>query len=219
MIQKERNIVLPLKWSSAWTDAGFTVKFVAGAVILALILTCYPYFFAFIQNRQGLLVNDVVLASIPPTDVSGVILTLICITTFLGLFRTLQTPSLFLVFLWGYVFMSLSRMITISLFPLEPPIGLIPLADPIAFPFYGHKANGLITKDLFYSGHTGATFLIYLVLVKKWEKLFALCATIAVGLLLMIQHVHYTIDVLVAPFFVYLLYLLAKKIVSAPIKL
>jgi len=214
MIQKEQIALLPISWGSAWTSSGFTIRFVIAAVLLTVILTSYPVFFAFIQHRQGTLLHDPVLANIPSVDVSGAIFTFILITTALGLFRTLQIPHLFLIFLWGYVLLNLSRIVTITLFPLEPPVGLLSLSDPIAFPFYGHPESGLITKDLFYSGHTGTLFLIYLVLVKKWEKRFALLSTVVVGILLMVQHVHYTIDVIAAPFFVYFIFRLAKKIAA-----
>ena len=98
-----------------------------------------------------------------------------------------------------------------SLFPLNPPVGLVPLSDPFLKPFYG---SNVITKDLFFSGHTGSVFLIFLILRKKWEKIFALVATILVGILLLIQHIHYTIDVIFAPVFVYVVYFLAKKVTA-----
>ncbi len=96
-----------------------------------------------------------------------------------------------------------------TLVPLEPPAGLIPLFDPVLVPFYGLNP---VTKDLFYSGHTGAVFLIYLFLQRKQEKLFALIAGILVAVLLLIQHIHYTIEVLIAPVFVYFVFILARKV-------
>ncbi len=202
-----------LSWRNAWSIAGFRKMFIAGIVLLSAVLLFYPYFFEFVQNRKGVVLHDWLLAYLPSLDVSGYIFLLICITVLLGLFRSLQSPYLFLIFLWGYLLLNLSRLVTITLVPLEPPIGLLALADPIAFPFYGQQG---ITKDLFYSGHTGTLFLIYFIVQKKWEKLLVLICTILIGFLLLIQHIHYTLDVMAAPLFVYGIYVLAKRIVLYP---
>ena len=120
-----------------------------------------------------------------------------------------KTRVFLIVFGCTYVLLLVSRLICISLVPLNLPRGLINLHDPITDIFYG---NQLITKDLFYSGHTATMFLIFLCLKNKYDKAFALFATIAIAILLLVQHIHYTIDVVAAPFFTYLLYLLSKKI-------
>jgi hypothetical protein len=88
---------------------------------------------------------------------------------------------------------------------------LIPLKDPISSLFYG-GTQVFITKDLFYSGHTSTQFLIFLCLKKRNDKIVALLATCIVGILVLVQHVHYTIDVLAAFAFTYVIYLMGKKI-------
>ncbi len=90
---------------------------------------------------------------------------------------------------------------------------LIPLRDPISNLFYGSK-NTYITKDLFFSGHTSTLCLIFLCLTKKEDKCKALVATFAVGIMVLLQHVHYSMDVLAAPPLTYLVYLIAKRIVK-----
>ena len=202
---------IEISWSTAWAFVTFKKKFLIVSILFAAILLYYPYFFTFIQHRPGKVLNDPVLSFLPSLDMSVYIFSLIYLTVILGLFRAIQSPALFLLFLWSCLFFSLSRIITMTLVPLDPPIGLVPLADPILMTFYRHSN---ITKDLFYSGHTGSVFLIYLFLKKKWEKLFALFATVTVGILLLIQHIHYTVDVLFAPFIVYFVFMAAKKINS-----
>ena len=108
------------------------------------------------------------------------------------------------------VLLCISRMITITLIPLNPPIGLIPLKDPISSLFYG-GTGVFITKDLFYSGHTSTQFLIFLCLTKRSDKIIAFIATITVGILVLIQHVHYTIDVLAAFVFTYVVIYLERR--------
>jgi len=98
--------------------------------------------------------------------------------------------------------MALTRVTTISLIPLEPPIGHIPLIDPLTSITYG-GSNIHITKDLFFSGHTSNLFMFFLCLQKKRDKQFALLATIIVGFLVLVQHVHYSVDVAGAFLFTY----------------
>lgn len=206
---------LGLSWSSALATNSFITKFIAGWILLIVVFAYYPFFFKAIQQRQGIQLNDAVLAAIPPVDMSVPILFLIILSVAIGLHRSFRNPSVFIVFVWGYLLMSVARIFTISLVPLDPPLHLVPLADPIASPFYGQPG---ITKDLFFSGHTGCLFLIYLVVKKRWEKILTLITTILTGTLLLIQHIHYTVDVLAAPVFIYFIYLLAKKIANVPVK-
>jgi hypothetical protein len=133
----------------------------------------------------------------------------------LTIVRCVQEPQIFLLFLWGFIILSLSRMISIIALPLNPPNELIELIDPISNSFYGSK---FITKDLFYSGHTATQFLMFLCLQKKGDKLVTFISTIAIGVLVLIQHVHYTIDVIAAPFFTYVVFIITKRIVQKPLE-
>ena len=87
-----------------------------------------------------------------------------------------------LVTLWAYNSVTLLRMACIGLISLNPPAGLIPLADPITNQFYGAH---YITHDLFFSGHTTTVFLIFLCLKKKWDRIYALLASILLGIFLL----------------------------------
>jgi len=211
MIIEQRDVSLEISWSDAWTSVTYKTKLFIAASLFTIILLCYPSFFAHVQQRSGITLADPVLHLLPSSDVSIYIFLLIYLTVGLGIFRAAQSPALFLLFICSCLFLSLSRIITMSIVPLEPPTGLVPLADPILAPFYHHNQ---VTKDLFFSGHTSSVFLIHLILKKKWEKLFALSATILVGILLLVQHIHYTIDVVMAPLFVYIIFVLAKRVTA-----
>lgn len=210
-IVQQNDELIETSWSDAWSFGVFKKKLLIISFLFTAVLLYYPYFFHFIQHRSGRFLYDPVLSILPSLDMSAYIFPLIYVTVGLGMFRAVQSPSLFLLFLCSCLLLSIARIITITLVPLEPPVGLVQLADPFLVPFYGHSH---ITKDLFFSGHTGSVFLIYLFLQKKREKIFALVATVLVGLLLLVQHIHYTIDILCAPFFVYFIFVLAKKITN-----
>jgi hypothetical protein len=115
-----------------------------------------------------------------------------------------------LLVLWTYILLSLSRFLSITLVPLDPPANLIGLADPLANTFYGPK---FVTKDLFFSGHTSSLFLLFLCLRNRTDKMLALAGTVMVGILLLVQHVHYTMDVLAAPVLTWLIYRLTQKLI------
>lgn len=175
---------------------------------MAVILFSLPYFFSVIEKRNGISLNDILLSGIPAFNLSLPLFIIIWSMIFYMLFRCIQNPQILIVFLWSYILLSIVRMITISLLPLEPPAGLIVLNDPLTNFFYGQK---FITKDLFFSGHMSSQFLIFLCLKNKNEKIVALASTLITGIIVLIQHVHYTIDVIAVPFFCTGIYYLALK--------
>jgi len=198
-----------LAWQAAWQQPIFRIKlFVGLACTLALLFT-FPVFFQTIERHQGPVLNDWVLNQLPPQDVSLGIFLIIWATALLLIVRARRSPAIFMMFTYGYIIVSLSRMLSINLVPLNPPAGLIPLIDPISNAFYGKT---YITKDLFYSGHTSSIFLMFLCLRRWWDRLLALIGSLLVGSLLLVQHVHYTVDVLGAFAFTYPLYWLGKRL-------
>lgn len=201
----------PISWSEAWQLRSFRNKTFVALALVAIILLTLPTFFAFIEKREGMVLQDFVLDAIPAMNVSVPTFVIIWSMVLLVFYRIYQNPRLFLVIAYGFILMCLCRVLTISILPLNPPPGLIMLKDPIANIAYG--GNGIfITKDLFYSGHTGNMFLFFLCLQAKWDKIFALTAALLVGILVLVQHIHYTIDVLAAFVFTYFIYLAAKKV-------
>ena len=103
----------------------------------------------------------------------------------------------------AYSIMIVLRITAMYLLPLNPPGGMILLNDPFV-QFFG--SGKILTKDLFFSGHTATLFLFYLLIDKKIYKNILLGLTIIVAYSVLAQHVHYAIDVFVAPFFSYAAY-------------
>ena len=196
------------KWKGAWNIPAFRFRFVSGIAGVTLVLLSFPVFFQTIQLREGTPLQDPFLSRFPAVDVSVFIFILIWAATIWMLIRAFRNPHLMLVFAWSYFILCLSRMLTIFMVPLEPPAGIIELLDPLTNLFYGKH---FVTKDLFYSGHTSTLALFTLLLEKRTEKWLMGLATVCLGVLLMIQHVHYTIDVLAAFPFTWIMYSLGKK--------
>ena len=208
MPQTTTFIAVRQEWQGAWQLPGFRRKVMTGLVLIIAILSLFPVFFQYIELRHGILLNDPLLGVLQPRDVSIPMFIAIWAITLLAVFRAAQTPQMFLTFLWAYIFLSLARVLTITLIPLDPPLGLVNLRDPLSNFFYGEK---FVTKDLFFSGHTSSVFLLYLTIPGKMDKKLALLATACVGSLLLVQHVHYTLDVLGGLLFAWGCYQLARK--------
>ena len=200
-----------MTWPTAWQRKNYKIKLLSGLVLVAITLSLYPLFFDYIEKQNGVVLNDFFLQKLPSKNVSIPIFTIIWSMAALTLYRVFKSPSIALNATWCFLLIILSRIISINLWHLNPPINLIPLIDPISNSFYGGK---FITKDLFYSGHTASQFLMFLCLEKKIDKVLALASTILIGILVLIQHVHYTVDVITAPFFAYLCFRVAKWLLT-----
>jgi membrane-associated phospholipid phosphatase len=94
-------------------------------------------------------------------------------------------------------------MIAMYSVPLEAPVTLIPLNDPFVQLF---GTGQILEKDLFFSGHTATLFLLFLISDNKILKLFFLISTLFVAVSVLLQHVHYSVDVIAAPFFAFASY-------------
>jgi hypothetical protein len=194
-------------WTIFWNSRYKRYQMIIGTVIIFAIIFSLQFFFAHIQKRKGAVLNDWLLARIPAHDVSVLIFALIWGMALLIIIRTAKNPNIYITYCWTLIFVYLVRFVTLSVVALDPPSGLIPLVDPLSNFFSGNVA---ITKDLFFSGHTTTMFLIFLCLEKRTDKLIALIAAFAVACLLLVQHIHYTIDVLAAPVVVYPCYRLTR---------
>jgi hypothetical protein len=196
-------------WSQYIRNKLFRNKLAGGVLLLVLLIAFLPYYFAFIEARKGIVLNDLVLNFIKSANVSIPTFIIIWSLSLWYLFKSYKDPALMLLILWGFNILSISRIISIYLVPLEPPNNLIELIDPITNSFYGAK---FITKDLFFSGHTATLVCLALCLKTKRDQIIVFTGAIIVGILVLVQHVHYTIDVIAAFVFPFFLVPIAKRI-------
>ncbi len=180
------------------TMTTYRKQLIAGIALLLLILAAFPFFFQTIEHRKGMQLNDWILNVLPPRDLSLPIFLVIWATLALLLVRAYRDPQLLIQYVWAFFFLCLARMISISVVKLDSPRGLIPLIDPVGNFFYG---KSFVTRDLFFSGHTGTVFMMFLCFRRKADKLFAAVTSLLTAVFLLIQHVHYTVDVVGAMVF------------------
>ena len=186
-------------WRAAWKEKAFRRKCIFLMLYVpALILSLNP-FFVYIQQREGAVLYDPLLPAIPAADVSAYLFPLIYLSITVAVISLMEAPHRLLRLVLAAALVYTLRILTIGLVPLDPPAGCIPLSDPLV----KHLAynSAVITKDLFFSGHTSIMLLLCLSAVRnrlKW--LFGACLGVVI-ILLLIQHIHYTIDILGAFFF------------------
>lgn len=200
-------------WKESLSNQGYALKLLTAVAVFVSGVLQFPTYFRNIQKRSGTDLNDFVLYYIPFIDVSTYIFAIIYGLLIYMLLRVLAKPQLFLLFALTFVIETVFRMTTIYLFPLNPPANLVILHDTFAeLLIYGDTEP--ITKDLFFSGHTATMVMICLFVEGRRDKIVAIIATFFLAILLLIQHVHYTVDVIGALFFTYISYLIARQIVN-----
>ena len=200
-------------WARAWQQPAFRGQLRVALALGATLAVGLPRYFALLQVRPGRVLPDALLAHLPPHDVSGLTFALLYLSVLLALEHLLRRPAAFLRVLWAYCFTHLLRVGTLALAPLNPPLGLLLLHDPLIDQLF-YPAAVPITKDLFFSGHTATVALLALAVRSPWRRRALALAAGLIGALLLIQHVHYTYDVLAAPLFAALSYWLAGKMVT-----
>lgn len=197
-------------WRHAWKCKRFRLAAVFSILVLLANLIVLPSFFQFVEQRPGAPLDDPLLRILPSCDFSRPVFLLIYSALFYVIGRGIFSPGVFIRFATSYTLVLLMRVATLYLTPLGPPPGLVPMPDPWTPLFSGAPA---LTQDLFFSGHTATAFLVFLSLTGRAEKLAALSLLVVIVVLLLFQHIHYTIDIVAAIPFAYFGYRISKKAV------
>ncbi|MHA8065094.1 phosphatase PAP2-related protein [Aquirufa sp. ROCK2-A2] len=182
-------------WSIAWKDSFFRWNFIGALAYFAIFPWKADDYFQWIQKREGIQLYDWLLQILPAVNVSYPIFGIIYLSVIYLLCQLLQDPKKFLWFAWAFNLETSLRFITIYCIPLNPPSDLIVLNDPLAEIFiYGE--NFAITKDLFFSGHTATMVFVWVFLRNRIEKQIAFVLGISLIGFLLLQHIHYSIDII-----------------------
>ena len=205
------SLPAPKSWPAAWASVGFRLRLGLVVLLLLALLPVVPGFYHFIQSRPGRLLPDPLLALLPVHDVSVPTFALIYGGIVATLGYLLPRPQLLLRAFWAYLFLQLLRMGTLWLVALEPPTTLLILHDPVMDRIFEVTTQPIV-RDLFFSGHTATMMLLTLAgRGRVWRWVLGLMM-VAVGILVLVQRVHYSYDVLAAPLFGWLAYWLAGRI-------
>ena len=196
-------------WLPYLLDKSFRTKFLITIILLAIILFSLATFLAYNEARPGFSFNDPFLATFNAVDVTWLTFGLIYLGLIIALSFLLFNPDRMLLALQSYTLVAALRLIMIYFLPLNAPLHIIPLKDPFV-EFFGGGTT--LLRDLFFSGHASTMFLFFLTAKSKKLKTVFLICTILIAACVLIQHVHYTIDVVAAPFFAYTSYRISRLI-------
>jgi len=196
-------------WKSFLKDKKNLTEFIITAVIVTGVIIAFSHFLLFIEQREGVVLNDPILRTFNPLDLTWLTFALIYLSLIIFVVTTFNKPDKLLIAFQAYGLMLIFRTIAMYLTPFEAPETILLLNDP----FVQFFAKGdILTKDLFFSGHTGTLFLVFLLAENKTLKIIFLLLTLMVGTAVLLQHVHYSVDVFVAPFVAYGAYRIIKKL-------
>ncbi len=196
-------------WKKELKNKKFRLDILITILFLAMVLFCVTQFLGYNEQRFGFSFRDPILFMFKPIDVTWFTFIIMYGSIPITLIWLSKKPKMFFLGLQAYAIMLIFRVICMFLLPLNPPIDIITLTDP----FVAFFSTGMtFKKDLFFSGHTATMFLMFLCLEKGLLKTLLLIGTLSIGLLVLMQHVHYSIDVFAAPFFAYVSFIIAKRI-------
>ncbi len=156
-------------------------------------------------TRASNAVTDLVLNNIPVFDVDGIFVYGAIILWIFLIFIIIQKPHYI-----PFTLKSVSLFVIIrSLFVTLTHIGPFPTQIVISASYILNKLT--FGGDLFFSGHTGLPFLFYLIFwhIKPLRYIF-LSASIIFGVVVLLGHLHYSIDVLGAFFITYTIFHMAE---------
>ncbi|MEZ4911328.1 MAG: phosphatase PAP2-related protein [Saprospiraceae bacterium] len=199
-----------MKWDYFIRDKkNFGVLFATFIISLGSVVL-FRNFLEWNEMRHGYDIYDPILNWIGPFNFSSFIVAVTIPMVFWGIILCFRNPISTLYLLCAAIIIVILRISTIYLLPFNPPSSIIPLSDPIINNlFYCGQVN---QRDLFFSGHTANLILLgFLIENKTIRKIFFTIGAI-VGTLLILQHVHYSYDVIAAPIFAFYTSKLSKHL-------
>jgi membrane-associated phospholipid phosphatase len=187
-------------WSSQWRSHRFRIELFVTVPLTVAALATLANFLNWVETRPGVIYADLILALFPPVDLTWLTFGLIYAGLISGIVFLTRHPRAMLIAFQSYVLMVAVRIAAMYVLPLAAPPTAIPLQDPTV-EYLG--TGKMLTQDLFFSGHTSTLFLLFLTAQGRGLRVVFLICTMAVGISVLLQHVHWTVDVLVAPFIAY----------------
>jgi PAP2 superfamily C-terminal len=190
----------PLSLSVVWANALRNRAFLVSAALALATLVALPLamgrYYVWVEARRGAVLADPILARLPSLAVSTPTFVILYGTMLLALVLLAKSPERLIAGLWSYLLVMYLRALVMAFVPLDPPLGYIPLRDPLLECFT--EGGAVVSKDLFFSGHTASLVVTALMFGRERIALVFWASTFAVALLVLVHHVHYTVDVLFA---------------------
>lgn len=183
----------------------FLLSCASAAILLTIGMIVNFYSGLYATERQSNAVTDLILNNIPVFDVDGIFIYGPFFFWAFTIFLTFKEPKRVPFVAKSVAFFIIIRSIFVSLTHLGPFPAHALIEPPLIF------ASLFSNGDLFFSGHTGLPFLMALIFWdnRKLRMLFIALAVLF-GTIVLLAHLHYSIDVLGAFFITYTIFHLAE---------
>ncbi|HAO65045.1 TPA: hypothetical protein DCQ44_03645 [Candidatus Taylorbacteria bacterium] len=187
-----------------WREPSFVLSVIIGIVSLCLAFVANYFAGSFASRSVSSSVTDIILDNTRVWNVT---------------FLFIEGPLIF----WGFIAVLLVAepkripftLKSLALFTVIRSVfitltHLAPFATRLVLPTDNLLDMFSFGGDLFFSAHTGAPFLMALVLWDhKYIRLICLISSLVFGLVVLLGHLHYSIDVFAAFFITYTIYHMA----------
>ncbi len=197
-----------------WTRREFVVSVLLGLLILFLSLVLNYFAGTYASANASRPVNDIILDNLPVMNVDIIFIEGFVVFVIFVIGLLIYEPKSM-----PFVFKSLALFIVVRAFFMSlTHIGPFPEQSPLE----PGPITGLLnfTGDLFFSGHTGAPFLMALVFwSQKYIRIAFLCISALFAATVLLGHWHYSIDVFAAFFITYTLFHLARNFFKSDYKM
>ena len=189
------------RYKKYFTDKQYLESFFTGAIALFVSLVVNFYAGTYATERASNSVADIVLSNTRVYDWGPVVL--VFFVLFLCLFRPQKVPFI----LKSVALFVLVRSVFISITHIGPfPDQLVIQTGA------GIAKDFTFGADLFFSAHTGLPFLLALIFYKeKILRYMFMLTAVVFGVVVLLAHRHYSIDVLSAFFITYSIYNIAIR--------
>ena len=196
-------------YKSCFSDRGFVLSLVGGLILLGISLVIQFFVSGYVNNLPSAPVTDLILSNTRVYDVDLIFVYGSVLLLLLGILVAFKQVNRVPFMMKGVALFTLIRSVFVSL----THISAFPTHVIISSVFFNKEVfSGIFTgNDLFFSGHTGLPFLLALMFWdnKKLRYLF-LGFSVVFATVVLLGHIHYSIDVLSAYFITFSIFEICK---------
>jgi hypothetical protein len=192
-----------------FTDKNFLISFFSGLVLLAISLIVQFFISGYVGRSSSSYVTDIILSNTRVYDVDAIFVWGSIVLTIFAVLVVLKRANWIPFTMKSIALFTLIRSVFVSITHISP----FPTHIVISSVFFNKEVfNGILTgNDLFFSGHTGVPFLLALIF---WEnktlRVIFLGFSLLFAVVVLLGHLHYSIDVLSAFFITYAIFDICK---------
>ena len=119
-----------MTWKSFLKDKKHLTEFIITAIIVTAVIIAFSHFLHFVEQREGVVLDDPILKTFNPIDLTWLTFALIYISLIIFVVTTFNKPNKLLISFQAYGLMLVFRTIAMYLTPFDAPEKILLLNDP-----------------------------------------------------------------------------------------